>query len=97
MIKYYSSVKNLCLSFSLFFSKNREYENLRNEKKSLVFIMVFFSLISCFFVKAQSSVNYVLTSGPSSFNSMSGATIEEQQSNYDKIITRVAREVAIKK
>jgi len=30
-------------------------------------------------------------------NSMSGATIEEQQSNYDKIITRVAREVAIKK
>ncbi len=74
MIKYYSSVKNLCLSFSLFFSKNREYENLKNEKKSLVFIMVFFSLISCFFVRAQSSVNYVLTSGPSSFNSMSGAT-----------------------
>ena len=30
-------------------------------------------------------------------NSMSGATIEEQQSNYDKIITRVAREVAIRK
>lgn len=30
-------------------------------------------------------------------NSMSGATIEEQQSNYDKIITRVAREVTIKK
>lgn len=30
-------------------------------------------------------------------NSMSGSTIEEQQSNYDKIITRVAREVAIRK
>lgn len=30
-------------------------------------------------------------------NSMSGSTVEEQQSNYDKIITRVAREVAIKK
>jgi len=30
-------------------------------------------------------------------NSMSGATIEEQQSNYEKIITRVAREVAIRK
>ena len=30
-------------------------------------------------------------------NSMSGSTIEEQQSNYDKIIARVAREVAIKK
>jgi hypothetical protein len=30
-------------------------------------------------------------------NSMSGATIEEQQSNYDKIITRVAREVSIRK
>jgi hypothetical protein len=74
MIKYYSSIKNLYLSFSLFFSKKREYENLRNEKKSLVFIMVFFSLISCFFVKAQSSVNYVLTTGSSSFNSMSGAT-----------------------
>ena len=28
---------------------------------------------------------------------MSGSTIEEQQSNYDKIIARVAREVAIKK
>ena len=30
-------------------------------------------------------------------NSMSGSTIEEQQSNYDKIITRVAREVTIRK
>jgi hypothetical protein len=30
-------------------------------------------------------------------NSMSGSTIEEQQSNYEKIITRVAKEVAIKK
>ena len=30
-------------------------------------------------------------------NSMSGSTIEEQQSNYDKIISRVAREVIIKK
>jgi hypothetical protein len=30
-------------------------------------------------------------------NSMSGSTIEEQQSNYDKIITRVAREIAIRK
>lgn len=30
-------------------------------------------------------------------NSMSGSTVEEQQSNYDKIISRVAREVMIKK
>jgi uncharacterized C2H2 Zn-finger protein len=30
-------------------------------------------------------------------NSMSGLTIEEQQQNYEKIITRVAKEVAIKK
>ena len=27
---------------------------------------------------------------------MSGSTIEEQQENYEKIITRVAKEVAIK-
>lgn len=30
-------------------------------------------------------------------NSMSGVTIEEQQSNYEKIISRIAREVAIRK
>lgn len=30
-------------------------------------------------------------------NSMSGSTVEEQQQNYEKIITRVAKEVAIKK